>query len=370
MSFWKQSKLNNSHKDEVHQAELLDVYTRWLKGEKVSSKHRHLLETCQESSELEPLRRLVEFAHYQFQETDSVEPRPGAKERIADEIISTVNPRLSPSDPWPTNETGLQPAYSPEQVGSESELLYSPATGVAPLIPNTDHPFRESIVVEPENSQEKSSLSLSEANCHLRLKVIEGDPLGREYNIVFPQIIIGRSNDISIQLKQNAGASQKHALLSIQNDEIHITDLNSSDGTFVDGHRIAKATPLYDASQITIGDQVLETSNIRREEGAFHITFKEIVGEDAGQVYTVSVREMTIGRGKTARLRLPDSTGTLSRLHGQFELANGQIYIRDLGSTNGTYVDGDRIQKATIINTASVIKFGGITCEITRIEYS
>ena len=238
------------------------------------------------------------------------------------------------------------------------------------MLPDVDDSFSEPIVVEPENNNENELPSLVEGNCHLKLQVVQGDQAGNEYNIVFLQMIIGRGTDATVQLKKNADASPKHALLSIENDELYITNLNSSNGTFVDGRRISEPTPLYIASQVTIGEQSLEVNELRREDGAFRVTFKEVAGADIGQFYTVSVREMTIGRGKTARLRLSDSTRMLSRLHVQFELTNGHIYLRDLSSTNGTYVDGNRIREPRIINTGSVIKFGGIICEVTEIERS
>jgi len=370
MSFWKQSVLNNNQNDETQQAEMLDVYTRWIKGERLSMRQKRLLNASQESVELEPLRKLVDFAHYRFQENDSFEPRLGSKERMADEVLRSVGHQGSEFDSWVTDSRGLQPAYSPAQIGSESELVYSPAPDMAPILPEIDASFSESIVVAPESNDENQSHSLLEDNCQLKLKVVQGDQAGSEYNIVFLQMIIGRGTEATLQLQKNVVASRKHALLTIENDELYISDLNSTNGTFVDGRRISEPTPLHIASQVTIGEQSLEVNELRREEGAFRVTFKGIAGADIGQLYTVSAKEMTIGSGKTARLRLSDSTGTLSRLHMQFEVMNGQIFLRDLCSTNGTYVDGNRIGESTIVNVGSVIEFGGIICEVTEIDRS
>ena len=370
MSFWKRFKSNHGLNDEVHQAEMLDVYTRWLKGEKLSRKHKHVLKACQESAELEPLRELVDFTHHRFQETDSVEPRPGAKERIVNAVMRSVH-RLSPeSDSWSMDSIALEPVYSPEQVGSESELVYSPTPDVAPIPLESDVSLDETIVVEPESSDANHLLSPTFGDRNLKLKVIQGDQAGSEFNLVFAQMTIGRGTEATIHLKTNASASRKHALLSTENEELYITDLNSRNGTFVDEQRISSPTPIYLASQITIGDQVLEIAELRREEGVFHVTFKEVVGANIGQSYAVSVREMTIGRGTTVTLRLSDSTGRLSRRHAGFELTNGQIHIKDLDSTNGTYVDGTRIEAPTRINAGAVIKLGGIICEVTVIEHS
>lgn len=370
MSFWKRFKPNHGRSDEIHQAEMLDVYTRWLKGEKLSRKHKHVLKTCQESAELKPLRELVDFTHYQFKGTDSIESRPGAKQRIANAVMRNVSRLSSETDSWSMDDIALEPVYSPEQVGSESELAYSPIPDVSPILSGADTSLDETIVVEPEGSDANHLPPPTIGNRNLKLKVIEGDQVGSEFNLVFSQMTIGRGTDSTIHLESNASASRKHALLSIENEELYITDLNSRNGTFVDEQRISSPTPIYLASQIIIGDQVLEVTELRREGGALHVTFKEVAGTDIGQSYTVSVQEMTIGRGTTTSLRLFDSTGRLSRRHAGFELSNGQLHLRDLGSTNGTYVDGIRIEAPTRINVGVVIKLGGITCEVTAIEHS
>lgn len=371
MSFWKRTKPEKRCTDsnEVHQAEMLDVYTRWLKGEKLSRKHKLVLKACQESAELQPLRELVDFTHHRFEETDSIEPRPGAKERTATAVMRSVRSFSAESDSWSTDGMALEPVYSPEQVGSESELVYSPNLGVAPIDSGADAPLDETIVVEPENSDANHLPSPTYGNRSLKLKVVQGDQEGIEFSLVFAQITIGRGDDSTIHLSTNASSSRKHALLTIENEELYITDLNSRNGTLVDGERILDPTPIYLASRITIGDQVLEISELRREGGEFHVTFKEVAGENIGRPYTVSVREMTIGRGTTVTLRLTDSTGRLSRRHAGFELTDGQIYLRDLDSTNGTYVDGNRIEAPTSINVGAVIKLGGVSCEITSIEH-
>ena len=370
MGFWKRFKPHHARADEVRQAEMLDVYTRWLKGEKLSRKQKQMLKTCQDSTELEPLRQLVDFAHYRFEETDSIQSRPGAKERIANAVIRRVSQSSSESEDWGMIDIGLEPVYSPEQVGSESELAYPPTSGIAPVPAGVDDSPGEAVAVEPEDDDSSLLPPSTDGNCHLTLKVVQGDQVKREYNLVFVQTIIGRQAGSAIRLKDNGSASRKHALLSIENEELHITDLDSRNGTYVDGRLISKPTPIYLASQIMIGDQTLEVSKLRREDGAFHVTFREVAGTDVGQSHTVNIREMSVGRGSTASLRFPDSTRMLSRRHAKFELTERQIYLRDLGSTNGTYVDGNRIEEPTRIDEGSVIKFGGIAFEVTAIEHS
>ena len=71
MKFWKRSKPNYAH-DEAKKADMLEAYTCWIKSEKVSHRQKRLLKTSQEYSDLDPLKQLIDFAHYQFQETGSM----------------------------------------------------------------------------------------------------------------------------------------------------------------------------------------------------------------------------------------------------------------------------------------------------------
>lgn len=53
-----------------------------------------------------------------------------------------------------------------------------------------------------------------------------------------------------------------------------------------------------------------------------------------------------IGRGAAAGIRLGDPE--ISRNHCQIEELNGLLLIRDLGSTNGTFVNGHPVTKTTL----------------------
>jgi pSer/pThr/pTyr-binding forkhead associated (FHA) protein len=358
MNFWKKFTRDDGHDyrhDEVEQAEMLEAYTRWVKGEKLSHKQKRLLKMCQQNSEMEDLKPLIEFAHYRFRETDSVIPRPGAKQRIANELMERIGRRSAETTPAPDIDGELAVAHaSPEQVGADSELIQ-------PHLPPSQLPESEQLDESPPPLQLDNSSGL-------KLSVIEGGDEGSEYPISALQLIIGRGLDATIQLDANEAVSQQHALLTVEMDALYITDLGSNEGTFVDGDRISERTPLREGSTITIGRQSLEITDIHRDTGIFRLLFEEVEGADVGNVYDVSLKEMTVGRGRAARLRLPDPTGRLSRLHARFDLKNKVIYIADMASTNGTYVDDVCINAPTAIKAGSIVQFGGITCEVVDIE--
>jgi predicted Zn finger-like uncharacterized protein len=71
-----------------------------------------------------------------------------------------------------------------------------------------------------------------------------------------------------------------------------------------------------------------------------------ILGANAGQIFTVTKPRTFLGRGTESDIQLSDSE--VSRRHARLEIRGEEAVVSDLGSTNGTYVDGVRVQKATI----------------------
>jgi pSer/pThr/pTyr-binding forkhead associated (FHA) protein len=66
--------------------------------------------------------------------------------------------------------------------------------------------------------------------------------------------------------------------------------------------------------------------------------------------------KITIGRGQEADIVL-DNTA-ISRLHLSIESTGGIYLVSDMGSTNGTFVDGNKIQSGEPVSTAALIEFG------------
>src|SRR6185369_8881049 len=57
-----------------------------------------------------------------------------------------------------------------------------------------------------------------------------------------------------------------------------------------------------------------------------------------GRSYPLSIGSTVIGRGDQANLRLPDVG--ISRRHARLDFDGAQVVLTDLGSTNGTMVNG------------------------------
>ncbi|NJC82164.1 FhaA domain-containing protein [Planosporangium mesophilum] len=77
-----------------------------------------------------------------------------------------------------------------------------------------------------------------------------------------------------------------------------------------------------------------------------------------GRSYPLSIGSTVIGRGDQANLRLPDVG--ISRRHARLDFDGAQVVLTDLGSTNGTMVNGQRVS-AVALNPGDMIQLGTTT---------
>src|SRR6185503_20771324 len=69
--------------------------------------------------------------------------------------------------------------------------------------------------------------------------------------------------------------------------------------------------------------------------------------------------DVVIGRGDDAQVRLLDSS--ISRAHARISMSAGQAEIADLGSQNGTKVNGEQIVGARALMSGDVVTILGVT---------
>jgi two-component system, cell cycle response regulator len=72
-----------------------------------------------------------------------------------------------------------------------------------------------------------------------------------------------------------------------------------------------------------------------------------LTGVNAGQIFAIDRAQMVVGRAREAWVRI-DAVG-ISRKHARITRGAGsELTIEDLGSTNGVYLNGDRVETATL----------------------
>lgn len=83
------------------------------------------------------------------------------------------------------------------------------------------------------------------------------------------------------------------------------------------------------------------------------------IGDELQERHIVGPLGLKIGRTKPADVILADSK--VSRSHCLVELNDDTLFVTDLGSTNGTYIDGQRVTGAAILPVGSVLRVGHFT---------
>ena len=73
-----------------------------------------------------------------------------------------------------------------------------------------------------------------------------------------------------------------------------------------------------------------------------------IAGPQAGSVFQITKPRIFIGRGSAMDVQLKDSE--VSRRHAMVEVRDEEAALLDLGATNGTIVDGARIDRVVLDN--------------------
>lgn len=176
---------------------------------------------------------------------------------------------------------------------------------------------------------------------------------------------IGKHSRNSLVIDQQ-GIADFHAELI--NRANQLTLINKADGTgiWVNGTPISDHIALAAGDQLTLADVELELVDPKQEP---------VVNEKATRSeWSISSRaswleqprfqinaKVIIGRDPSCDIVLP--LEHLSRQHVCLELRNGQLFARDLGSANGTYVNGERINEVAL-NAGDKLKIDVITFEV------
>src|SRR5215212_8623813 len=79
-------------------------------------------------------------------------------------------------------------------------------------------------------------------------------------------------------------------------------------------------------------------------------------GPTPGAAYTLEGDQITIGRDSTNGIAINDAE--ISRRHARLTFQGGKYILEDLGSTNGTFVNGQRLAGPRVLKPGEVVSFG------------
>ena len=102
--------------------------------------------------------------------------------------------------------------------------------------------------------------------------------------------------------------------------------------------------------------RVVATAVARDEIGHYLVMLE---GVEPGRRILIESRELSIGRDAARDVVLADPD--VSRLHASISLRGDQVVVEDQHSTNGTFIDGQRVTRATILPVGAVLKVGQVS---------
>lgn len=164
------------------------------------------------------------------------------------------------------------------------------------------------------------------------------------------QTLMGRDPGLGVSVTME-GISRRHAKISFDGKNYWIEDLRSTNGTFLNGAPVQKDR-LRHLDVITLGKKldllfVLRTTDERQVVKRQGIVRAALIPADAPDApHEVGVGEITLGR--SAACNVQAESGTISKVHAQIRRTLDQLVVQDLGSSNGTFVNGARVTVAEL----------------------
>lgn len=188
----------------------------------------------------------------------------------------------------------------------------------------------------------------------MNLQVIDGPDIGKAIKIERGRTyVIGRDDSVSQLVLNDPHVSRNHAEVYVDDQgNVTISDNDSQNGTFLNNNRVTSPVFISNSDRIAIGTTVIE---FVAEDKYAH---QAIAGAKRKAHISLPVgTTITIGRDESNTLTLQHPQ--VSRQHAVVEVTDEGAFIRDLGSTNGTYVDGVRITDRYLLSDDSVIRISG-----------
>lgn len=192
----------------------------------------------------------------------------------------------------------------------------------------------------------------------------------------------------------DAEVSATHCQIQNISSVYHIFDMNSTNGTFVNGHRIVKSK-LQDGDEIRIGKTTMKFS-LEDERRTRHISTQyrttgktpedskaslvdSLIESELRQTQShyvvlnvrygdgrneeIPLRQKHFFIGRAAHFGRFDADPEISRKHLLVKVNDtGDVFVEDQGSMNGSYVNGKKISSLQPVTSRDVIAIGG--CEI------
>lgn len=189
-------------------------------------------------------------------------------------------------------------------------------------------------------------------------------------------IIISNDNDGDLRFKSTITEEAK-VKIQTDNGRIYLADMTFNQPIFLNDQPIPPGSrrSIQHGDQIQIANSLFEIIDPKKAISKLHSTERDTLINQAvdntwrlkatgnwldGQIFKIPGKA-TIGRDSTCDITIPGSH--LSRRHVEFIATDTSLYLKDLDSANGCYVNGKRVKDAQL-NDGDEIKLDILTFKV------
>jgi pSer/pThr/pTyr-binding forkhead associated (FHA) protein len=168
-----------------------------------------------------------------------------------------------------------------------------------------------------------------------------------------------------------AELSRRHARIFCEHGAVYLAELGSKNGTTVNGVSVRQSIRTLQSGDVLGLGKTLSYS-VQLEYAALQAPSARLASltltpeDDAAGLQPIVIAEFPfmISKADAAFARYkdsnPDQLNYLSRRHAHLFLKGGALYVEDLGSTNGSFLNGKRLgEHAEPLHDGDVLAFGG-----------
>ncbi len=111
------------------------------------------------------------------------------------------------------------------------------------------------------------------------LIMIKGDFIGQVYELEKDVTMIGRSDDVDLVVS-DVSISRRHAMIVNRLEGFHVSDLGSTNGTFLNKEQVHSAVPLKEGDKLTLGYVTFKFSYQDEDDTEYHLMLRNMAIRD------------------------------------------------------------------------------------------
>lgn len=166
--------------------------------------------------------------------------------------------------------------------------------------------------------------------------------------LVEPSVLLGSDSSCQVSLKRD-DIKPRHIDIQVKGDQLNLVNLAADPQLTINGKPVEKQAVLNIGDTVVLAGMSLLVVDPKAEakpaagvQASTGWAIRPNHSALANKTYSIN-GPTVIGRSNECDLNF--SVTHLSRKHAQLSIVSGQLVVRDMGSSNGTFVNGNRLEE-------------------------